>query len=165
MAGVQRCLALSKSRDLIKLEAMLHKELDEILAQEELLWYQKSRVTWLRDGDRNILYFHLSTIARHWRNKISAIKESSSGIWLHENEEIKNHFVNYFNTLFINDGSVEHVDLPVDIFPEFTNADWLHLSQPYTKCEIEVVVKIWGLRRHLDRTDSKPFSFKNTRIW
>lgn len=78
IAGARRCLALSKSRDLIKLEAKLRKELNEIIAQEELLWYQKSRVDWLRDGDRNTSYFHLSTIARRWRNKISAIKDSPS---------------------------------------------------------------------------------------
>lgn len=44
IAGVQRCLAENRTRKHIILEAKLRKELDEVLHQEELLWYQKSRV-------------------------------------------------------------------------------------------------------------------------
>lgn len=86
IAGVQRCLATIKSRDLIKIEAKLRKELDDVLAQKELLWFQKSRVKWLLDGDRNTTYFQLSNISRKWHNKISAIRASLDGEWLHDKE-------------------------------------------------------------------------------
>lgn len=60
ISGVQVALANNPHRGLLKLEASLRRELDEILAQEELLWYQKSWVNWLKDGDRNTTFFHLS---------------------------------------------------------------------------------------------------------
>ncbi|XP_010666466.1 uncharacterized protein LOC104883619 [Beta vulgaris subsp. vulgaris] len=109
ISGVQCCLAVSRSRDLIKLEAKLRKNLDEVLAQEELLWYQKSRVEWIRDGDRNTTFFHLSTIARRWCNRISAIKDSRDGTWLHDKEAIKNNVVAYFK--------------------DFSQVTWLHRVQ------------------------------------
>ncbi|XP_074265328.1 uncharacterized protein LOC141587759 [Silene latifolia] len=42
--GCQRELSKFRSSNLIKLEAKLRREYDEVLAREELLWYQKSRL-------------------------------------------------------------------------------------------------------------------------
>lgn len=32
--------------------------------REELIWFQKSRVCWLKNGDRNTRLFHTSTLIR-----------------------------------------------------------------------------------------------------
>ncbi|XP_074313583.1 uncharacterized protein LOC141648767 [Silene latifolia] len=56
--GCQKKLAITRDKGTIVLEAKLCKELDEILESEEILWYQKSRVEFIRDGDRNTSYFH-----------------------------------------------------------------------------------------------------------
>lgn len=64
LAGIQKLLPQNPHRGLLKLESRLRLELDDVLMQEELLWYQKSRVEWLKNGDRNTTFFHLSTIAR-----------------------------------------------------------------------------------------------------
>lgn len=52
------------NRFLTKLEAQLKKELDEVLSQIELLWFQKSCEDAIQDRDRNTRYYHLSTIIR-----------------------------------------------------------------------------------------------------
>ncbi|XP_021761146.1 uncharacterized protein LOC110725977 [Chenopodium quinoa] len=144
IAGVQRALALQKARDLIKLESKLRKELDIVLEQEELLWYQKYRVEWIRDGDRNTTFFHLGTIARRWRNKISAIKSIQSGEWLHSKEDVQAEVVNFFETLFHAEEPQQHEELPFGIFPEFSNRDWQHLSRPFTRCEVDNVINNLG---------------------
>lgn len=86
LGGIQKELSIKANRGLIKLESKLHRELDEILDREDTLWYQKSRIDWLQNGDRNTTFFHVSTIVRRWRNKISAI-ENENGVWIHDKEE------------------------------------------------------------------------------
>ena len=78
MTGVQTC-ALPIS--LVELEKSLHKELNDILCQEEELWVQKSRINWLIAGDRNTAFHHMSTIVRRRRNRISRIK-NDMGEWI-----------------------------------------------------------------------------------
>lgn len=116
IAGVQKILSTMVDRGLIKLEAHLRRELDEVLDREETLWYQKSRIDWLKNGDRNTTFFHLSTIIRRWKNKITSIK-NNEGVWLQNKEDIKNHIVDYFTSLFQADEEPDSFDVPTDIFP------------------------------------------------
>lgn len=52
---------------------------------EELLWKQKSRITWMRTPDLNTRFFFLSTITRRCRNNIDALR-NADGVWLHERD-------------------------------------------------------------------------------
>lgn len=69
--------------------------MDDILAQEEMMWYKKSRVSWLKDGDKNTTFFQLSTIIRRWKNKITAIKDEQ-GNWVQSKNEVQKVCVDYF---------------------------------------------------------------------
>ena len=62
LGGIQRALENHNSRNLISLETQLRKDLDEVMAQEEIYWYQKARKDWIMLGDRNTSYFHRKTI-------------------------------------------------------------------------------------------------------
>ena len=62
------------TKENLELEASLNLELDEWLAREDLKWKQKSREIWIREGDRNTHFFHLSTLIRRMRNCIQEIK-------------------------------------------------------------------------------------------
>ncbi|KAK8972435.1 hypothetical protein V6N11_018623 [Hibiscus sabdariffa] len=46
-------------------EENLKQELDDVLKQEETMWYQRFRSQWIMDGDRNTKYYHRATKARH----------------------------------------------------------------------------------------------------
>lgn len=68
--GVQDSQSKSFSHNLISLEKDLVADYNNILAQEELLWFQKSRAKWIVMGERNTRYFHLSTIIRRRKPKL-----------------------------------------------------------------------------------------------
>jgi len=56
-------------------ESALQSQLSEWLLKSEVLWQQKSRELWLKQGDKNSKFFHLSTIIRRRSNHIDAIKK------------------------------------------------------------------------------------------
>ncbi|XP_023926387.2 uncharacterized protein LOC112037802 [Quercus suber] len=81
------------------LEGKLQAELAEWLTRSEILWRQKSRELWLKHGDKNSKFFHLSTIIQRRRNNIDSIK-TENGSWISETSHIQNHFLNGFKSLF-----------------------------------------------------------------
>ncbi|XP_059065753.1 uncharacterized protein LOC131857344 [Cryptomeria japonica] len=57
-------------------EKTLLKDYEDILAKEEIYWRQKSRESWLKDGDRNTKFFHNNTKLKRCVNRISSIRNS-----------------------------------------------------------------------------------------
>ena len=49
-------------------EQALIQELMKREQQEEILWKQKSRKLWLREGDRNMSFFHKSIVQHRQQN-------------------------------------------------------------------------------------------------
>ena len=43
-------------------EITLSSQIEERCKHEEILWKKKSRVSWMKEGERNIAFFHKSTI-------------------------------------------------------------------------------------------------------
>lgn len=80
--GIQRKITDKKRYNpfLDNLEMNLRKELDNVLVQEELLWHQKARTKWIKDGDRNTRFYHLKTITKRRCNKISMLRDTE-GNW------------------------------------------------------------------------------------
>jgi hypothetical protein len=53
----------------------LRKCMDELLHREEIMWLQRSRVSWLREGGRNTKYLHRKAAGRAKKNKIKALRK------------------------------------------------------------------------------------------
>lgn len=136
MEGIQKALSQKFSRGLIKLEEKLQKELDNVLHQEEMLWFQKSRMEAIRDGDRNTKIFHLSTVIRRKRNRIDMLK-NNEGTWVSKVEDVKNMVVDYWKELFTEEGQGEVVDyIAPGCFPMISEKDFDALTRKYADCEV-----------------------------
>ena len=58
-------------------EGKLVTHIEERRKQEEILWRQKSRVQWLREGERNTRFFHKAMIQHIQQNRIFFLKDPS----------------------------------------------------------------------------------------
>ncbi|KAK2452596.1 ABC transporter B family member [Trifolium repens] len=83
LRGIQRALENIDSANLVRLQKELLLTYENILFQEEALWYQKSREQWVKLGSRNTAFFHAQSIIRRKRNKIHGTLKK--GNWLRMN--------------------------------------------------------------------------------
>jgi hypothetical protein len=81
-------------------EETLRQKLEERKVQEEILWRKKSRIQWLKEGDRNTKFFHRSTIQRRHANRITQLI-SEHGKIRHTHEELEEELVNYYQNLLM----------------------------------------------------------------
>ena len=119
-----------------RMEAKLQGELNEWMARNEILWRQKLREVWLKDGDKNSKIFHLSTIIRRRRNSINSIK-GDHGNWITNKRDIRAFIVDKFQLLF----QEEAIDFPQDlenlISPSLSPGDITSLCSLPTTLEIK----------------------------
>nr|XP_028964583.1 uncharacterized protein LOC114827108 [Malus domestica] len=119
---------------------------DELRAQEESYWMQRSRVRWLRDGDANTKFFHNSTLQRRRRNQIIKIKDEL-GNWVEQPGRVRKlveyHFIHTFTT-----GGARNWGSFLDcISPRVTEDMNLALFKPVSEDEIKTAIfKMGGLK-------------------
>ena len=75
------------------------KSINEVLSREEIFWRQKSRVAWLKDGDRATKFFMASTVTRRRKNYIQSLKDDR-GNWVDQANDIANLFSSKFASTF-----------------------------------------------------------------
>lgn len=92
------------------MENCLRLELDEQLKREEMLWKQKSRVTWLSSSDLNTKFFHASTIIRRCRNQILELK-NGGGEWISGRNSIGRELMEFYSSLYNTDSPIIPLDL------------------------------------------------------
>ncbi|PNX79184.1 ribonuclease H, partial [Trifolium pratense] len=103
IGGIQRSLQDGNNRaGLRRLEQKLQEELNLILGKEELMWYQRSRAKWLKDGDRNTKYYHLKTVNRRRKNNVIMLK-NDSGQWVDDVVQLQNLATEFYVKLFSED--------------------------------------------------------------
>ncbi|KAF7114898.1 hypothetical protein RHSIM_RhsimUnG0069600 [Rhododendron simsii] len=83
----------------IHLEKSLRKELDSLLAQEELFWAQRAKQHWLALGDSNTKFFLSMTKARRARNHVWQLTSSFGDVLIDESN-IRNEFHQHFKSFY-----------------------------------------------------------------
>ena len=99
----------------------------------------KSRKDWNMLRDKNTNFFHQKTIVCRWRNRIEAIQDNS-GNWLYNEEEIRNHAVAYFSSLFKSEAASSQVYHVPNYFPILDAYDIDCVANPVLEEEIKSVV-------------------------
>lgn len=89
---------VSPSNDTALIQDIATKLNAAYLAEEEY-WRQRSRLLWLKLGDRNTGYFHAITKSRKRANAFSVI-EDEHGLMVHKEEEIVQVIDAYFEKIF-----------------------------------------------------------------
>lgn len=73
LESINAQMVFNNNPHLVEQQYNIWKEYEEVLGQEEILWFQKSRSKWLAFGDKNSRYFHGITIVRRRRNMVEMI--------------------------------------------------------------------------------------------
>jgi hypothetical protein len=82
----------------IALKHYLNERLTHMLREEELKWYQKSKVKELLEGDNNTKYFHL--IANGKSRKSQIYKLEDGGNTIQGDANLKRYITKYYKGLF-----------------------------------------------------------------
>lgn len=69
-----------------------------IIDQEETMWRQRSRVSWLNNGDANTAYFHKVVNGRRRNNMVNHI--AVEGVEIYDQKTNLQKFSSYYKDLF-----------------------------------------------------------------
>lgn len=89
---------MERSEEVIANEMNLSTELDECLAREELLWKQRSRMDWLKEGDKNTTFFKMKATQRKAKKFVKFLKMEDGSI-VTNSKVIIDEFSNYYKDL------------------------------------------------------------------
>ena len=124
----------------LNLKHVLNERLAEILREEELKWYQRSKVKHLLEGDANTKYYHLLANGRHRKTHIFQLEDGHTVI--DGDAPLKQHITNYYKSLF---GSPENSFIELDEhyvhdIPQVSELENEHLTDAFSESEVRTAV-------------------------
>lgn len=129
---------LPRDSSTISAEDTLSRELDEWLLREEILWKQRSRADWMREGDSNTKFFHRRASVRKRTNKIIWLEDTNGNLYQDESS-FGPIFLDYFQHLFKSDLNSSPTDwnTVLHFIPKkVSTVNYEGLSQAYTEEEV-----------------------------
>ena len=93
----QNCADYTEGKNAEFLETS--KKLDELLHRQEIYWAQRSRIQWLKHGERDTKFFHSKSSHRRKRNYIKRLKDIDNN-WVKDIQDITGVATSYFQNMF-----------------------------------------------------------------
>jgi hypothetical protein len=100
-----------------------------------MLWLQRSRIAWLKEGDRNTRFFHQKAVWRARKNKVKKLKDDQ-GVWQDEPKEMERMTNSYFKDLFTRDPSIDDSEVCPLFDQKVTEEMNADLTREFTDAEI-----------------------------
>ncbi|KAK8263833.1 hypothetical protein V6Z12_D12G068000 [Gossypium hirsutum] len=131
------------------------RRLDFLYVREESYWAQRSRSRWLREGDRNIRYFHAKATGRLKKNNIEKLKYAE-GNWVTNSKGISKVVKDYFVRLFRSKGqnaNIQEMGYMKECVTRETN-EWLNMiytekeplvSMVYREISSSIIKRSWEM--------------------
>jgi hypothetical protein len=132
-----------RTPELMAEEDQLLSQLEQRRQQEEILWKQKSRVQWLKEGEKNTKFFHRTMIHRRHINRITHL-EDEHGNLLRENSRIEEELTRHYQNLMTENqhNSEEAIARVTSHIPSLvTPAQNAALTRPITQEEVDQAAK------------------------
>ncbi|KAL0449112.1 UNVERIFIED_CONTAM: hypothetical protein Slati_1467600 [Sesamum latifolium] len=107
-----------------------------MIMQEDTAWKQRSIVNWMKQGDRNMSFFHNIASRRLMNNMIKTIK-NLGGNWLEE-QDVQEHIESFFRDIFRSSNPLEsHLEECTAGLNSKLDTDMIQeLLKPYMEDEI-----------------------------
>ena len=120
--------SLDPSQENLTTEVTIQIEPNEWLEREEIKWRQKSRELWLKKGDRNSKFFHLSIVIWRRKNQIIEIQLDNEN-WIHSRSDNSDYFTQSFSTVYQSSHPQIHANLESLIDPRISDDENALLSK------------------------------------
>uniref|UniRef100_A0A2N9HU49 CCHC-type domain-containing protein n=1 Tax=Fagus sylvatica TaxID=28930 RepID=A0A2N9HU49_FAGSY len=114
----------------------LRRELNTLHAKEETMWRQRSRVSWLAEGDKNTRFFHESASQRKRTNTILGLWDRDHH-WQTNPAEIAQVAVDYFNRIFSSSNPQAIDEVVHEVEGVVTSSMNAELLKPFVKEEVQ----------------------------
>lgn len=126
-------------------EKQLMKRISKLLSRKEIMMKQRSRIDWLKEGDRNTAFFHAKAreCSQSQINQISALKREDGSV-VTTQEEVETEAMEFYAKLFTRqevldpDPILDHV--PIKVTPLMND----YLMRPFTGDEVREAVFMMG---------------------
>ncbi|XP_048613313.1 uncharacterized protein LOC125587176 [Brassica napus] len=115
------------------------KELSAALKAEEMFWRQKSRVLWLREGDRNSKCFHALVKQRRARNRITQLLDENGNI-VEDEEGLVAIATSYFRQIFESSDPEDIAEALSEVPTTITGSINADLTAPVTEWEVKLAL-------------------------
>jgi hypothetical protein len=140
IGGIQwRVQAGNRGRELVFLETKLQNNLDIILKKEELMWFQRSRARWLKDGDQNTKYYHMKAVIRRRKNNILMLR-GENGQWVDDADKIRCMANDFYMKLFTRNQALFDWHETLVTYPKLSNEVLEKLNAPIVNDEVRKAI-------------------------
>lgn len=124
----------------------LKVSLNKLWECDESYWRQRSRVLWLRQGDKNTSYFHKTAAQRRKINTIEKLR-NPNGVWLENENQIRKELEMTFKALRTTEGPRDWSET-LAALPKLVSCEMNHdLLLPPSKEEVKSAVFQLGALR------------------